>query len=77
MTQELNQSGMYGKLESSGLNMKPPYQLTDADRLGNTKTIQNLLKSDYKEILEDVFDYETVEQIMIAEVNFMIENHGR
>ena len=77
MTEELNHSGMYGKLEASGLNMKPPYKLTDADRLGNTKTIQNLLKSDYKELVEDVFDYETVEQIMISEVNFMINEFNK
>ena len=77
LTDELNFSEMYVKLEDAGFKMKYDVMLTDEERISNDKInkeiAENKEKIDY--ICNNAWEFETIEPIIIAEVNAMIELH--
>jgi|GEM_PF-3569875 len=70
LQRSLNDSEQYGLLENLGIELKHPALRKEGETKKNMETINKLLESET--IITDVFDFDTVEQAVMAEVNQQI-----
>lgn len=73
LTDSLNESDLYELFQNEGVIMKHPALRTDQENEHNKETVSNITP---EQIQQKPWNYQDVNEAIIAEINLMIELHG-